>query len=309
MKQWYLLFVWSALAASKHGLLRSFISCEAATHNDTSQPPVNSPGSLSPNNRTIYTYFEHMEQSELVTGMSREDHEALLDLWKTTWAKYGWDPVILTNENVERHPDYFHFHQRLQRLHLDSFGEVLFHRWFAMVSVGGGWFADYDVFPIKASNDDNFGLALPSVMTVFDIIAPTLAAGEMEHWNMTLNHLLNDAIQNTVENDTIPTPKQFHFWTDALGILNLLRDYKLPSIRSERRVALPYGQKDPLFSDTGCDSKPFRGRWAVHFGPEVLQSAPNIPPEKRHPKYRAQLAKEWLDLWESKCLSTKLKPQ
>ena len=257
----------------------------------------------------IYTYFDRIEyNTELVTGMSPENHIELLDLWATTWNEYGWDPVVLDRTTVERHSGYPDFRNKLSRLKLDDFGEILFHRWFAMVAVGGGWFADYDVFPIVSSekiDDDEFSRI--HVMTVFDIAAPSLAAGNSQHWNQILNLLLEDALEYTAMKTEQPGPDDivpaFHFWTDALGILNLLRDYKLKSIKSERRVATPYGAKDPIFSDAGCNSKPFRGRWAVHVGPQVMQSAPHVPPAKRHPKFRAELAKEWLEQWKSKCRS------
>ncbi len=41
----------------------------------------------------VYTYFNS------VPGLV---DDALLDLWRSTWAKNGWEPVVLTEEDAYR---------------------------------------------------------------------------------------------------------------------------------------------------------------------------------------------------------------
>lgn len=247
----------------------------------------------------IYTYFERIPANQRTTGMLDEDDDDLLQFWKASWSSAGWKTVVLTLKDAQSHPDYMMLQEGLKEL--DSFGCVLFHRWMAMAAVGGGWYADYDVFPLR-----QFPTKLPhnGTMVVHDIVSPTLASGDGEQWFATLRALLEDfqrRKRSTSGSRTI-------FWTDSLGIDSLLRH--LPDNEhaplTSKNVAIPLDRNDPVASQNpgDCLARTFRNKWAVHFGQNMLQMARHVPPEKRLPKHRLSLAKEWLPRWKQICLQT-----
>jgi hypothetical protein len=246
----------------------------------------------------IYTFFQCSEAS--LDFPENESDNLLLSLWKEEWMIQGWNPVVLTLKDAEKHADYEQLKAELGSLRLDTFGNLTFNRWIAMAAVGGGWYADYDAFPIREFPSD---LPNNGRMTVYDIASPSLASGSAEEWLLTVHALLGDA-----KNHQSTDPKRLlTFWTDSLGVLSLMRKYenKSPSPQTAKRVANPYGKKDPILTDSGCDTKPFRGRWVVHFGLEMVQGAQLVPPELRLPKHRVMLAKNWLSKWKEKCITEK----
>jgi hypothetical protein len=130
---------------------------------------------------TIYTYFERIDVSNRTTGMTDDEDFDLLRFWKERWKEAGYTPMVLTaetvtasfpppplqfpnkttntntNNNQTSHyypSNYFtkdryeSIRSKLETLPLDDFGKILFRRWMAMAAVGGGWFSDYDNFPL-----------------------------------------------------------------------------------------------------------------------------------------------------------------
>jgi hypothetical protein len=247
----------------------------------------------------IYTFSKLSESSNCLPASDCPENESdklLLSLWKEEWSYAGWNPVVLTLKDAEKHADYEKLKAELDSLRLDTLGNLAFSRWIAMAAVGGGWYADYDAFPIREFSSD---LPNSGRMTVYDIASPTLASGSAKEWLLTVDALLGDA-----KNHQHTDPKSLTFWTDSLGVLSLMRTYennKSPTPQTAKRVANPYGKKDPILTDSACDTKPFRGRWVVHFGLEMVQGAQFVPPELRLPKHRVTLAKNWLFKWKEKC--------
>ena len=247
----------------------------------------------------IYTFYHRIDPKHRSTGMTDEDDAELLSFWKESWMQAGWEPVVLSLQDAEKHPQYDSFKHTVDSLHLDEFSTLLFTRWIAMAGVdGGGWYADYDVFPLT-----DFTTELPNngTMTIHDIMSPTLASGTDGQWMNTLNALLDDAVETKKSKEA--REKELMFWTDSLGILNLVTKCTKnpPCPQRAKRVAMPYGAKDPIVTSAGCDSKSFRSRWVVHFGQEMMQAAEFVPPHLRLPSGRLSLARDWLPKWRKKC--------
>ena len=243
----------------------------------------------------IHTFFQRIPPYNRTTGMTDEDDDNLLAFWREAWSRAGWEPVVLTEDDARSHRDFQWFQSELGKLKLDAFSNILFTRWIAMAAVGGGWYADYDVFPLRAMPRE---IPHNGRMTVHDIASPTLASGNAEEWMMTLMALLEDA-----EANRSPRDDKLTFWSDSLAVLSVTRKHKNlpPSPQTSRRVADPYSRRDPIFSQYGCSTKAFRDRWVVHFGQEMVQGGPYVPPELRLPKHRLQLAKQWLTKWSTLC--------
>ena len=317
----------------------------------------------------IYTYFEKIDISNRTTGMTDEDDSNLLNFWKETWKAAGYMPIILTAEDImisfRRHYDddggqittttttttttknkyltkdrYDSITSKLDNLNLDDFSRILFHRWIAMAAVDGGWFADYDNFPLRRRRRQQSYFSSPQPnqaaqgrllhlqeqlpndgkMTLHDILSPTLASGSGKEWLDTLDNMLDDAekhCQRATEyrrrhDDDGRGYYDSHnincFWTDSLGIHSLRtnnnHNNNIPAPKTSRQVAVPFDKDDPVsFNDPKlCSSKNFQNKLTVHFGGEILQRGKYVPsPKDRLPKYRLKLARNWLDRWHILC--------
>ena len=278
---------------------------------------------------TIYTYFEYIPIENRTTGMSDKDNNELLQYWKVTWAKSGWNPVVLSRKDAERHPNYTTIESKLQELHLDFLCQTSFRKWLAMTTTiedDGGWYAEYDVFPLwnvsttstSILNTDFPPKQLPNngFMTVHDIVSPSLVSGRKEQWYQSLMVLLEDARNHTTSitynsDDEYPQKVQT-FWTDSMGIHSLQQSHHpSPSIvtapKSTRQVMLAFGRNDPVVTKNPKDCQKLVKKWAVQVG--RLQQAVYVPPKYRLPKYRLLLAKKWVSKFQSVCSAKELQPK
>lgn len=91
----------------------------------------------------VYTYYVP------VPGLwSDESQRALIELWKRSWAKHGWNPVVFCEADAARHPRYEEFKQKFWSLPTEyghDYEGACFLRWVAMAVWGGGLMVDYDV--------------------------------------------------------------------------------------------------------------------------------------------------------------------
>eukprot|EP00957_Ditylum_brightwellii_P118649 9050152-Ditylum_brightwellii.AAC.1 len=115
----------------------------------------------------IYTFQSKDIDFNNLRGDNMQD---LFNTWRTSWLDAGWNPIILNEDDAKTNPDYEKFinhTQNLQQEHVDSF---CMNRWLAMAAVGGGWFAEYDTFPIRmvVTGENGFVPTLPRRFTSFD---------------------------------------------------------------------------------------------------------------------------------------------
>ena len=268
----------------------------------------------------IYTYFERIDVSERTTGMTDEQDSDLLSLWREQWEKAGYAPIVLTEEtlrspNLEKSVEvdekrYQLIRSKLEALPVDDFGKVLFRRWLAMAAIGGGWFSDYDSFPLwNLDHEESIEQAevvsgkkysLKEKLVVYDIMSPTLASGSGIEWLNKLESLIDDTLQHCPSNN-----KGFEcFYTDSLAIhsIRVDGDAKLAP-EKDNKLATPFDKNDPVSLDDPelCAARGFRKKIAVHFSPQALQRGKYVPPKERHPRYRPKLAREWLNRWQELC--------
>lgn len=91
----------------------------------------------------VYTYYER------VPNLWPEDTQlALIELWKKSWAKHGWNPVVLNESAAAPHKFFKEYKERVGALPT-AFGYeytvACFMRWLAVGVKGGGMMVDYDV--------------------------------------------------------------------------------------------------------------------------------------------------------------------
>lgn len=91
----------------------------------------------------VYTYYTPVPEL-----YSEDTQRLLIDVWARSWKKQGWDPVVLSESDAQRHPRYPEFKKRFWELPTEyghTYEGACFLRWVAMAAVGGGMMTDYDV--------------------------------------------------------------------------------------------------------------------------------------------------------------------
>lgn len=100
----------------------------------------------------VYTYY--MPVPELYDEGSQR---ALIDVWARSWRKQGWNPIVMDETWVFKHPRYREFKKKFFELPTEyghNYEGACFMRWAAVSAAGGGMMTDYDVinygFPPQA---------------------------------------------------------------------------------------------------------------------------------------------------------------
>ncbi len=91
---------------------------------------------------TVYTYYTPIECRGIDTQVQMLQH------WSSSWAKRGWETVVLGLEDAKAHPffdEYAEAVQRLPTINPKDYEMACYHRWLAVAHRGGGFMADYDV--------------------------------------------------------------------------------------------------------------------------------------------------------------------
>lgn len=93
----------------------------------------------------IYTYYEDIDVPR---------QKEILELWKYSWQKYGFDPIVLSEIDAQRNVFYNEFIEKMQAIHLSiinnpisKYGMSCYKRWLAYATQNEErfYFSDYDV--------------------------------------------------------------------------------------------------------------------------------------------------------------------
>ena len=90
----------------------------------------------------VFTYHEPIDCKH------DNDQWLMIDHWRRSWAKQGWNPVVLGLKDAERHPLFREFDERTKLLPTVNPGDyelACYRRWLAVARAGGGFMSDYDV--------------------------------------------------------------------------------------------------------------------------------------------------------------------
>ena len=86
----------------------------------------------------VYTFYDPITEG----GYAQKSREELplLRVWKKTWRERGWDPVVLSTRDAERHPRFEEYRRRFASLPTGTnppqYEMACFVRWLAMTHVG-----------------------------------------------------------------------------------------------------------------------------------------------------------------------------
>jgi hypothetical protein len=121
----------------------------------------------------VFTYYADevpgLYDSQPTSLGTAESQRELLKLWERNWKSRHWDPVVLTEADVRKHPrfDFFHEHFRYKPTEYgERYTVACWLRWLAMAQVGGGMLVDYDVFSYEFKPSDAAGYD-PHDMMIF----------------------------------------------------------------------------------------------------------------------------------------------
>lgn len=94
-------------------------------------------------NKNVFTYYMP------VPGLWPEDTQfRLIEIWKKSWAKHGWNPVVLNEDHAKKHSRYADFKKRFWEFPTEyghDYEGACFMRYVAASAMGGGMMTDYDV--------------------------------------------------------------------------------------------------------------------------------------------------------------------
>ena len=83
----------------------------------------------------IYTYYEPLEL------LNSGPQEEIISLWKDSWTRQGYNPVVLGRDDAEKHSFFTHFTQGVSHLHecvtgkiITPYGLSCYTRWLAYAS-------------------------------------------------------------------------------------------------------------------------------------------------------------------------------
>lgn len=120
----------------------------------------------------IYTYYQDINFSA---------QQELIDLWKESWSRQGYEPIVLNLHDAKKHPYYETLNSEMRRIfkeitnkEIAKYGMSCWFRWLAYATQAEEKFyvSDYDAinvnFPIKEPNEK---------LHLMDYACPFLASG------------------------------------------------------------------------------------------------------------------------------------
>jgi len=148
----------------------------------------------------MHTFFEPVATG--CCGMSKEGHQKLVDAWEASWQARGWETRILTEEDAKKHPDFEMIQKKLKKIGVDPYNQRCYWRWLAMVTVGGGWMSDYDVFPLGLDSEAGLEIAEDGTFKSFYHHIPCLLHASAEEYDR-ITHLMIDMLPAKKEGNTL----------------------------------------------------------------------------------------------------------
>uniref|UniRef100_A0A7S2EBM3 Uncharacterized protein n=1 Tax=Ditylum brightwellii TaxID=49249 RepID=A0A7S2EBM3_9STRA len=245
----------------------------------------------------IFTFFHQLdhEHKGQRTGMTFSADEALLQAWKEAWYDAGWKPRVLTLKEAAMHPDFLQFNATLHdHMPFGEYDVLCFLRHLAMVEVGGGWMADYDVFPLNPLKNGGHNAFLPNggKFTAYEELlgpgaVPSLVSGTSREWNRMAHAIYQDAIVHRNED----------FWSDFFSFIDL--DKERPGLYEIEDAVVP-GRKVLTGHHWGpADCKITDGKLAVHFAHDAIARGQTREGETLAD--RPHIARHWRGMWKQRC--------
>ena len=121
----------------------------------------------------IYTYFIP------IPGKSDNEEMALIRLWQESWRLQGWNPIILSEENLPKDKAFASMLRKFRRKPTTmkpGLSYSWFCRWLAVAEQGGGFMCDYDVINYSFQPNEFKNL------TIYSGAVPCLVSGSKDEF-------------------------------------------------------------------------------------------------------------------------------
>ena len=246
----------------------------------------------------IHTYYQPVR-----TDMGTEGDRELLKAWKQAWYDAGWQPKIVTLEHAMLVPEY----QALVDLVVDpdfigGYNMQCYIRWIAMAGAGGGFMADYDVFPLNHFLRHGRELPYDGAMTIYQKFVPALVSGvaseylriakrigESMHKHVYMQKYINENSAREHHKNRVP-------WSDMKALDEMYNHSKRMFIMRFDVLAGEAVLSRENFTSADCHFT--RNMRAVHFSHRSIK-------EGKQPlklaKYRSIIARQFLNRWHQVC--------
>ena len=132
----------------------------------------------------------------------------VIERWANSWAKAGYDPVVLNRSHAEQHPRYSELlpiFKAYPTINPSEYELACYLRWLALEVVGGGLMSDYDVINVSL---------FPSEISKAEVLfherrrVPCLVQASDAGAKKIVEHLAN----------TKP-PAGLHHWSDMVSLM------------------------------------------------------------------------------------------
>ena len=249
----------------------------------------------------MHTFYDELSNpGQRITGMSLSDDRQLLKVWADSWKAMGWRVRILTMQDAQKHPFFYHIESLLQKVPLGrrpDYDRVCYLRWFAMTAAGGGWMSDFDVIPLPGSmpNESHEGDMLPGNgnFTVYDMTAqgdpvPSLMSGSLEEWDRLSNLILEYGMKKEGLVDQV-----FSDFISLIGLKESAHIIKVDEVVKGHHIL----NADHSITKQDCiDLKDMRG---IHISHRAMYELEEKMSERPH------FAEKFLQSWASVCSEDK----
>lgn len=253
-------------------------------------------GPISKDGKPImHTFFEEVPGG--CCGASSSGHNHLLNTWKSTWERAGWDTKVLTIKDSKKNSYFDLFEKTIVGLQIDEYNKRCFYRWFAMSGLeGGGWMSDYDLFPLNISIMDGLELPKHGRFTSYEGSVPSLLSGSKQEWNRMSSLMI----------ETIKIHKGLFSDMWILDTIRHSKDLQDLSIFIQPNVAVVQGF---LYNEgKQIDCKRLDGMKALHLSHESTDDAfqrglfpMNVTSLQDALENRGRAAEIYLAEWENQC--------
>jgi hypothetical protein len=146
----------------------------------------------------IYTYYDNIHPADDAY------QNILIELWKLSWKKNGFNPIVLTKENAVKHPRYSKFKKEIEKIHLSltgnkitKYGLSCFERWLAYGSLNLDkpfYVSDYDIIN-NGFKPQNLQIDEKKI-SFLDTLCPSIAIGNSSLFNFFIEDILTSSKSN-----------------------------------------------------------------------------------------------------------------
>jgi len=155
----------------------------------------------------------------------------LINLWKYTWIKNGWKPIILNQTIAQKHllyEKYYSVIKSFPTINTKEYENACFLRWLAMSVVGGGFMSDYDVI------NKNFVYQREKMVykrpVIYQGLVPSLVFGDEEDYLKFVQLFISykpDTFEKHIS-DMVILSKQYFQKKNIYESFNIIKAFKEP---------------------------------------------------------------------------------